>query len=86
MESNHPLSDFGRVIWHRRRMYGMTQAELAERSGVSVATISNFERGVPHYPRSTTLALILEALDFEQIERFEIHQTIKSSRWIHLIH
>lgn len=46
----------------RRRLSGMTQEELADRSGVSVRTIRNLETKSVAYPRPTTLRLILEAL------------------------
>src|SRR5690348_2916539 len=51
--------------WMRqaRKAARLTQEELAERAGVSVYTISNLERGVPHVPRPDTLRLLVRALN-----------------------
>jgi HTH-type transcriptional regulator / antitoxin HipB len=41
----HTPDDFGRVVRDRRRAIGMTQAELAERSGVSRYWLGMVEQG-----------------------------------------
>jgi transcriptional regulator with XRE-family HTH domain len=46
--------------WRQRRL--LTQAELADRIGVSVGTINRIERGV-HRPRLSTIRRIANALD-----------------------
>ncbi len=45
-----------------REKHGLTQAQLAERSGVAQADISRIERGSTH-PTTKTLQRIAEALD-----------------------
>ena len=42
---------------------GWTQQDLADRAGVSLATVSNLCRGVGHLPHATTLSKIAKALD-----------------------
>jgi predicted ATPase len=46
----------------------MTQEELAERSGVSIRTISDIERGISRYPRRDTLQLLSAALELSDDE------------------
>lgn len=41
------LTVLGRQISSERRSKGWTQAELAERSGIVVATLANIEKGSP---------------------------------------
>src|SRR5690348_13319265 len=43
------------LLRHHRQATGLSQEELAARAGVSVRSISNLERGVPHRPRKDTL-------------------------------
>ncbi len=45
-----------------RTARGLTQEELAERSDVSIRTISDIERGISRYPRRDTLQLLSAAL------------------------
>ncbi len=63
------VSALGRLLRQHRQALGLTQAELAERAGVSIDSIGNLERGVPHLPRRETLALLIEALDLSPDER-----------------
>jgi predicted ATPase/transcriptional regulator with XRE-family HTH domain len=52
----------GERLRRLRTAAGLTQEELAERSGVSARSISNLERGLPHVPRRDTLARLADAL------------------------
>ncbi|HLZ22878.1 MAG TPA: tetratricopeptide repeat protein [Ktedonobacterales bacterium] len=54
---------FATLLNHYRITAGLTQEELAERAGVSVRSISDMERGVPHTPRKATIHLLAVALD-----------------------
>lgn len=47
----------------------LTQEELADRSGMSVRTISDLERGLKHTPRDVTVDLLAGALGLSQEER-----------------
>lgn len=42
----HSAFDLGRALRDRRRERGLSQAQLADRSGVAQPTISNVERGL----------------------------------------
>jgi tetratricopeptide (TPR) repeat protein/transcriptional regulator with XRE-family HTH domain len=55
------LSEFGPLLRSRRLAAGLTQAELAERSGVSERTIRSLERAVSR-PYLKTVALLAEAM------------------------
>jgi predicted site-specific integrase-resolvase/DNA-binding XRE family transcriptional regulator len=55
-------SDFGRLLGRLRQQAGMTQEELAERSGVAVRTIRNVETSATANPRLRTVRLLADAL------------------------
>lgn len=55
-------SPFGRRLRELRVAAGLTQAELAERSGLAVRGLSDLERGVNRSPRRETLGALSEAL------------------------
>jgi DNA-binding XRE family transcriptional regulator len=55
------LSEFGPLLRSRRLAAALTQAELAERSGVSERTIRSLERAVSR-PYLKTVALLAEAM------------------------
>jgi predicted ATPase/DNA-binding XRE family transcriptional regulator/Tfp pilus assembly protein PilF len=63
------LSPFGLLLQRARRAAGLTQEELAERAGVSARAISDLERGCRSRPRSSTLALLAEALHLSPEDR-----------------
>ena len=52
------------VIKERRRFLNITQIDLAEMSGVSLATVKDIERGVGN-PSMKTVIRILEVLGME---------------------
>lgn len=54
------MVNWGKTIRSRRRMLDMTQKELAEKSGVSVATIRRWESG--HGMTLESVELVLDAL------------------------
>src|SRR6185437_15980201 len=56
---------FAALLRRFRRATGMTQAELAERAGLSPEAISALERGVNRTPRRETVELLAEALGLE---------------------
>jgi transcriptional regulator with XRE-family HTH domain len=59
----------GELLRRYRGARGMTQADLAERSGLSVQGVSMLERGVRRSPRSTTVEFLAEALRLDVSER-----------------
>jgi transcriptional regulator with XRE-family HTH domain len=60
---------FGRLLRGYRGARGLTQEELAERSGLSVDAISMLERGVRTAPRSGTVESLARALRLDAAER-----------------
>jgi tetratricopeptide (TPR) repeat protein/transcriptional regulator with XRE-family HTH domain len=57
-----PSPAFGTLLRRYRRAAGLTQEQLAEHAALSLRSISDLERGVPHVPRKETVALLAEAL------------------------
>ena len=62
-------SAFGAWLRRHRMAAGLTQEELAERSGLSVRAISDMERGRTSRPRRDTLRQITDALELSNAER-----------------
>jgi transcriptional regulator with XRE-family HTH domain len=60
---------FATLLKHYRRAAGLTQAELAERAGLSTKAISSLERGVNRFPRRETLHLLILALRLDEEHR-----------------
>jgi predicted ATPase/class 3 adenylate cyclase len=53
---------FGDVLRGARRAAGLTQAELADRAGLSVRGINDLERGARQHPHKSTIDLLADAL------------------------
>ncbi|HZB30910.1 MAG TPA: helix-turn-helix domain-containing protein [Streptosporangiaceae bacterium] len=58
----------GELLVRRRRAMGLTQEEVAQRSALSVRTISDIERGHTRRPRPRSLQLLAAALNLNQTE------------------
>jgi transcriptional regulator with XRE-family HTH domain/tetratricopeptide (TPR) repeat protein len=63
MEAGH---EFGVLLRQARRHGGLTQEELAHRSGLSTRTISDLERGRVARPRGSSLDLLVAALSADE--------------------
>ena len=57
------------LLKRHRQTAELSQEELAARAGVSVRSISNIERAVPHRPRKDTLRLLADALSLSGADR-----------------
>src|SRR5262245_28022040 len=64
---------FGTLLRRYRGARALTQAGLAERSGLSVQAISMLERGARRAPRTTTIELLAQALTLDASEREALH-------------
>jgi len=70
------IDNFGLILKELRRLRGLTQDDLATRTGRSLDAVSQWERGV-NWPSFDTLIRLSEALDvpiesfFDQIKRPE---------------
>jgi transcriptional regulator with XRE-family HTH domain len=58
----------GELLVRRRRAMGLTQEEVAQRSALSVRTISDLERGHTRRPRPRSIQLLAAALNLNQAE------------------
>jgi DNA-binding CsgD family transcriptional regulator len=63
-----------------RQRAGMTQAELAEKAGLSYRTISDLERGIRTKVYTSTLNLLCTALDLEPADATRIGASVDRSR------
>ncbi|HEY7198881.1 MAG TPA: tetratricopeptide repeat protein [Candidatus Dormibacteraeota bacterium] len=63
------LRTFRELLTHHRIRAGLTQEQLAERSGLSVNAVSLLERGARTAPRSTTVRALADALALGPAER-----------------
>jgi predicted ATPase/DNA-binding XRE family transcriptional regulator len=66
---SRPRSSLAALLRSHRQAAGLTQEELAERSALSVRTISDLERGVYRTARKDTALLIADALCLSDRER-----------------
>jgi transcriptional regulator with XRE-family HTH domain len=62
-------TDFGRQLAGFRFSRGLSQEELADRSGMSVRAIRDLERGKVAHPRRTSVALLANALALAGTDR-----------------
>src|SRR5215813_12340616 len=60
---------FGDLLRQLRKATGLTQAELAERAGLSVRGLNDLERGARRTPRRDTVVLLGGALGLAGEER-----------------
>src|SRR4051812_20517894 len=72
-EAGHDASPspvaFGELIRRFRLAVGLTQEELAERSGISARSVSDFERGLTQRPQRETVRLLADALGLAEGDR-----------------
>lgn len=66
---NHGASAFGEQLRRFRRAAGLTQEQLAERAGLSVAGVSALERGAKASPQRETVCRLAEALALAPADR-----------------
>ena len=62
-------AEFGRLLSGFRLDRGLSQEELADRSGLSVRAIRDLEHGQVERPRRTSIALLADALALSDTER-----------------
>jgi predicted ATPase/DNA-binding XRE family transcriptional regulator len=81
MDHPEPLT-LALALQQLRTARGWTQEELAERSSVSIRTISDIERGVSRYPHRDTLRLLGAALELTEDEA----ALLRPGRYAHAAH
>jgi tetratricopeptide (TPR) repeat protein/transcriptional regulator with XRE-family HTH domain len=65
---------FGDFLRRQRLSAGLTQEELAERSGLSVRTVANMERGRTKRPYRGSVRSLADALALTDMQRQELNQ------------
>lgn len=74
------LADFALRLRQCRSRSGLTQEELAERAGISIASVSLLERGLIRSPQKGTLHLLARALDLSAEERDDFIASARPTR------
>ena len=77
--SSNIRKQFGRQLQRLRRAEGMTQADLAEKAGLSDNHVGAIEHGL-RGPSLDTIAHLAKALDIQEWELFNFGVTGKISR------
>src|SRR5579884_4138203 len=75
-----PDQDFGSLLRSYRRRAGLSQAQLAERSGISIEAISSLERGFRRRPHRETVARLAESLELNGEDRERLSGAVPRSR------
>jgi len=70
----------GDLLRRHRLAAGLSQAELAERAGLSRRGVSDIERGIIRAPHQDTLARLAEALQLAAAERVAFEATARGRR------
>src|SRR5215210_6667450 len=74
---------FGELLRWLRSAAGLSQEDLAERSGVSRNGISDLERGLYHTPRFETVRLLADGLGLGEEARAALVAAARPARWQH---
>src|SRR5687768_4846527 len=74
-------TSFGALLRRLRSAAGLSQEELAERSGVSRNGISDLERGLSQAPRFETVRLLADGLGIDQDERSALIAAARPGLW-----
>lgn len=70
-----PGATFGELLRFFRRRLGLSQPELAERSGLTVSAISALERGVRGRPYPYTARQLADGLELDDVDRDQFLNT-----------
>jgi tetratricopeptide (TPR) repeat protein/transcriptional regulator with XRE-family HTH domain len=74
---------FGELLRHHRRAAGLTQEDLAGRSGLSVRAISAMERGRTAVPYPRSVRLLANALALSDAERAVLQGAVPGESFAH---
>ena len=66
--------NLGKVVRFYRKQRRLSQAELAEKAGISITFLSKIERGIK-FPTSDTLSGLANGLDIEVYQLFRNDET-----------
>jgi non-specific serine/threonine protein kinase len=71
---------FAQLLRQHRLSRGLTQAELAERAGLSWRGISDLERGLKHAPRASTVRMLAHGLSLPEAEAADLLRAVQPGR------
>src|SRR5258708_33067129 len=69
MDTGHEVCSFGTLLRAYRAERGLSQDDLAERAGLSMAAISALERGLTRWPYRDTVSRLASAMELAPAER-----------------
>ncbi|MFM9105437.1 MAG: helix-turn-helix domain-containing protein [Chloroflexota bacterium] len=72
--------EFGPYLRQFRTEVGLTQQELAAKTGISVRCISDLERGINLSPRPSTVRRLFVGLELPEKERHELMAAAETAR------
>src|SRR5512146_2643046 len=72
--------DFAGLLRRYRRRRHLTQEELAERAGISAASVSLLERGITQAPQRATVQMLSAALALAPEEATAFHAEARRAR------
>jgi DNA-binding SARP family transcriptional activator len=74
-----PVSEVAHLVRDRRQRAGLTQPELARRSGVSVRALRDIEHGRVGRPRAVSLDRLTRALGMSEAERDQLRGAVDAA-------
>jgi predicted ATPase/DNA-binding XRE family transcriptional regulator len=75
-----PLSPFGELLRRHRQSAGLSQENLAERAGVSLAAVNTLERGARRAPHVETVMRLADALALADADRAAFEAAASAQR------
>lgn len=73
-------SPFGALLRQFREAAGLSQEQLAERTGLSQRGISDLERGLRTAPRPETFRMLADGLDLTDLQRTQLRTAIAATK------
>ncbi|WP_433790842.1 tetratricopeptide repeat protein [Actinoplanes sp. CA-252034] len=77
---DHGDLQFGARLRQLREQAGLTQSELAERAGISLAAVRDLEQGRSRSPRPSSITALVAALDLEPAARAALLRSAARAR------
>ncbi len=80
-----PPSRLGAVIAAKRKLMGLSQRQLAEKTGINNVTISKIEKDPTLVPDTRTLQLLAQALGLDYHYLLTLNEVIEDDRDLRII-
>ena len=85
MARDVPPSRLGAVVAAKRKLLGLSQRQLAEKTGINNATISKLEKDPTIVPDTRTLQLLSQTLGLDYNYRLTLNDVITDDRDLRII-